>query len=371
MDIKKKQWLTQNNTLNNRSYNNEQDDYNFASKYNNMQIEIVQDDGVEEDGDTEQDISEQFIDMRENCDPYEEFNQVLLANRWKVGAHIGTGSFGDVYRAYDTKLKRYVAIKKESRETRTLQRELEILKQLKMNNQTLLYSRYVDAHVDTYGHKYIIMDLLGQNLSDLHKACGGTFTSPTLCKIAIEIISRFEELHDQGIVHRDVKPQNFLIGRHTGDQNVYLCDFGLSARYINEKGEHILFATGIKPIGTARYASMRVHRGYERSRRDDFEALAYMLLYLNNGSLPWQGLKLKSRAHKWKAILQVKEQLVIEDVCKTAPYIFGDFVVYCRTMRFHQRPRYSYWKKRFQQTLDEVHDPSTVFLYDWERVLNN
>lgn len=307
----------------------------------------------------------QFIDDNEGTDQSEE----LMVGRFRRGPKIGTGSFGDVFKGYDIIAKTHVAIKQELRESKTFNRELEIMRHLQLMNANLCIPKlFYDGTQNPIGNsRFFVMELLGQNLSDLHKLCGGTFTAATLCMIATEIISRFEEIHEQGVVHRDVKPQNFLIGRTTNDKRVYICDFGLSGRYIDSNGNHILFQTGLKPIGTARYASIRVHRGYERSRRDDFEALAYVLIYLINGRLPWQGLKLKDRTHKWKVILAKKKESTLEELCQSCPNVLRDFVVYCRAMRFNQRPKYAYWRKRFMDVFHEIHPGSLDdFKYDWE-----
>jgi len=292
----------------------------------------------------------------------------VLVGRFRKGPKVGTGSFGDVYEGCDLINNKPVAIKQELRESKTFLRELDIMKRLQISDSSigipkLLYDGTTSTH--TLGYRFLVMELLGQNLSELHKSCGGTFTCPTVCKIAVEIITRFEELHEQGVIHRDVKPQNFLISRDPHDSKIFICDFGLSGRYIDDNGNHMLFQTGLKPIGTARYASMRVHRGYERSRRDDFEAAGYMLIYLLKGSLPWQGLKLKDRAHKWKVILAKKKETTLEELTMNCPTVLHDFVAYCRAMRFNQRPKYEYWRKRFLSTYYEIKDPDTPDYYDW------
>lgn len=297
----------------------------------------------------------------------------LLVGRFRKGPKIGTGSFGDVFEGYDIIGKTAVAIKCELRESKTFNREIEIVRHLQLMDPTInLPTLYFDGtQSNKYSPRFFVMELLGQNLSDLHKLCGGTFTNPTVCMIAREIITRFEEIHEQGVCHRDVKPQNFLIGRVPGDKKVYICDFGLSGKFLDSNGNHILFQTGLKPIGTARYASMRVHRGYERSRRDDMEALSYVLLYLLLGRLPWQGLKLKDRTHKWKVILAKKKEtsgVTLDELCLNCPQVFLDFIVTCRAMRFNQRPKYAYWRKRFMDTYYETTDvPVEDFKYDWER----
>jgi serine/threonine protein kinase len=85
-----------------------------------------------------------------------------------------------------------------------------------------------------------------------------------------------------------VKPENFCMGTGKKSSIVYLIDYGLSKRFCDPKtGEHIPFREGKQLTGTARYASVNTHLGYEQSRRDDLESFVYMIVYLINGNLPW------------------------------------------------------------------------------------
>ena len=102
------------------------------------------------------------------------------------------------------------------------------------------------------------------------------------------MIKRIEKVHEERIIHRDIIPDNFLIGgtEQTKD-SVYIIDFGLAKCYQSSDGEHIPFKDGKNLTGTARYASINTHKGIEQSRRDDLETIGHVLLYLLKGSLPW------------------------------------------------------------------------------------
>lgn len=106
--------------------------------------------------------------------------------------------------------------------------------------------------------------------------------------LAEQMITRVEYMHTQNFLHRDMKPDNFMMGHTSKKTQVYLIDFGLSKRYRDPKtGEHIPYRDGKSLTGTARYASVNTHIGVEQARRDDLESIGYILLYFLKGVLPW------------------------------------------------------------------------------------
>lgn len=101
------------------------------------------------------------------------------------------------------------------------------------------------------------------------------------------MIERVEYLHKRHFLHRDIKPDNFMMGIDKKKHKVYLIDFGLAKRYLRRDGKHIPYKDGKDLTGTARYASINTHAGVEQGRRDDLESLGYVLLYFLRGKLPW------------------------------------------------------------------------------------
>ena len=113
-----------------------------------------------------------------------------------------------------------------------------------------------------------------------------------------------------------------------------------------------------------RYSSINNHLGYEQSRRDDLEGLAYTLIYFMKGKLPWQGLQVKLRKEKCEALLKKKMEVSVTDVCSSLPDIVGNYLHYCRSLTFEETPNYSDIRKDFKSyIMEEKIDVN--FSFDW------
>lgn len=101
-------------------------------------------------------------------------------------------------------------------------------------------------------------------------------------------MQRFEFMHESSFIHRDVKPDNFLMGLGQKSSIVHVVDMGLAKRVFDpDTKKHIAFRNDKSLTGTARYASIHAHLGEELSRRDDLEAIGFVLIYFLKGQLPW------------------------------------------------------------------------------------
>ena len=343
--------------------------------------------------------------------------EIRVANKYRLGRKIGSGSFGDIYLGTHISTGEEVAIKLES---------------IKSKHPQLLYESKlykilgggvgipsVRSFTVEGDYNVMVLDLLGPSLEDLFNFCdrhaaayarrrrrvalaprrhpfaagpavGGSavparrpplasprlhgaacsplfwssadpcsclvrvwprrkFNLKTILMIADQMLLRIEYIHHKSFLHRDIKPDNFLIGLGRKANLIHFIDFGLAKKYRDPKThQHIPYRENKNLTGTARYASINTHLGIEQSRRDDLEALGYVLMYFLRGSLPWQGLKAATKKQKYDMISEKKMSTPVEALCRSYPSEFGTYLNYCRSLKFADKPDYSYLRKMFK-----------------------
>lgn len=287
--------------------------------------------------------------------------ELRIAGRFQLLYRIGRGAFGEVYRGTNLSTGEDVAIKLEPIDAKPPQLLYESkLYKILVGGVGIPYIYYYGPEGE---YNVLVMDLLGPSLEDLFSACNRQFSLKTVLMLADQMITRVEFLHMKSFLHRDIKPDNFLIGLGRRKTTVYMMDFGLAKRYMVGQ-THIPYREHKSLTGTARYCSINTHLGLEQSRRDDLEALAYVFLYFLRGSLPWQGLKANTKRQKYEKILEKKMSSPIESLCRGYPTEFAAYLHYCRALRFDDRPDYSYLRKIFRELF--VHEGySYDYVFDW------
>ncbi|XP_047086175.1 casein kinase 1-like protein HD16 [Lolium rigidum] len=201
----------------------------------------------------------------------------------------------------------------------------------------------------------LVMDMLGPSLKDVWYSQGQEVTFQMGACIAIEAISILEKIHSKGFVHGDVKPENFLLGQpgSADEKKIFLVDFGLASnwkRNIASSNMHVQYdqRPGIFR-GTVRYASVHAHLGRTSSRRDDLESLAYTLMFLLRGSLPWKGIQEDNRSF---LVCKKKMETSPEMLCEFCPDPFKRFVEMVTTMKFDEVPNYRKLVSLFEDMIE-------------------
>ena len=211
------------------------------------------------------------------------------------------------------------------------------------------------------------MELLGPSLETLFQSQEKKLSLKTVCMIGIQILDRIEYVHSRKIIHRDIKPDNFSIGKKNKAHIIYILDFGLAKKYWSTTHKsHIPYIEGKKLTGTARYASINALGGCEQSRRDDLESIFYILIYFLKGRLPWQGLKADKKEDRYKKIYEIKKNIKIKDLCSSFPEEFESFYNYIRNLEFQQVPDYDYLKLLLKNIL-EKNNYILDYYYDWDK----
>jgi serine/threonine protein kinase len=256
---------------------------------------------------------------------------MIIANKYKIIKSIGEGSFGKIYSAENIRTREMVALKSEP-----LKSELKMLKyeakvyQYLGNKIGFPQVKWFGIEGDKYFMALTLMDYSLKYFKD-----SITFSLSDIFLIGKKMIERIEFIHFKGIIHRDIKPDNFLIK----DEELYLIDFGLCKKWQNKIGKHIEEKIGKTPLGTPNFISINVHNGIEPSRRDDLESIGYILLFLIlKEDLPW------SKCISLQNIIEKKIRILDNKL----PVFLKNYLNYCRNLSFSENPDYLYLKEILQ-----------------------
>ena len=287
---------------------------------------------------------------------------IRVGGKFRISKKIGDGAFNEIYQGSDIFDNSEIAIKLEHNSIKYPQLlfESRLLESIPGIGIPKVFWAGVSGE-----YNVMVFELLGKNLEELLQNCDKKFSLKTTLMIAIQVLDRIRHLHMHNYIHRDIKPQNFSIGRGENEHIIYLIDFGLAKRYREEYTNfHIPLRQNIKLTGTIRYASCNALNKKELSRRDDMESIGYMLIYLLKGSLPWQGLKIKQKSEKYSKIKELKMSLEPEKLCEDLPDEFKEYIESVKNLEFEEEPDYGRYINMFTE-LFKKKEYVKDYMYDW------
>ena len=287
-----------------------------------------------------------------------------LLNKYTILKKLGEGSFGSIYSAKTQ--HNYYAIKLESRNRgqNLLENEACIMCYLKGRRIPIIKTYANDSNFNI-----LVMELMGKSLEDLFESLPNRKMSVNcVAKLGFQMVQILEYIHDRHIIHRDIKPDNFVMGRGDKSKYLYILDFGLAKKYRSSTTlEHYRLIKKKNLTGTARYASINALNGLTQSRRDDLEAVGYVLMYFLRGKLPWQGLRVKNKEDRYHKIMEIKKETSPALLCNGFPKEFKKYVEYTRNLEYEQDPDYDMLKDLFKTVLlNEKINKDNFYIYDWD-----
>ena len=270
----------------------------------------------------------------------------LINKKYTLIEKIGEGSFGLIYKGKNTRTNEFVAIKMESikSETNLLKNE-SVIYQYLSNSIGIPTVKWFGKDINNY---YMVISLLGESLQTIkHKK--ELFSLKLVLQIGVKIINLLKTIHDKGLVHRDIKPDNFLLGLNNDSKNIYIIDFGFCKSYMKDN-KHIPQKQTHNLIGSQMYASINAHNFVELSRRDDLESLGYMLIYFYLGTLSWEDISYLSKNENINEKIKSIKQNILES--NSFPEVLVNYMKYVTNLEFEENPNYNLIINSFKRELE-------------------
>lgn len=264
----------------------------------------------------------------------------MICNKYELLEKIGQGAFSQIYRGRNIRTGELIAIKIEPKTAiiKLLQNETRIYKYL---NEFLHSSKQSVANEATHvpimkwfgvdhTNYYMVISLLGKSLETFKREQPtGRLSLSTTLQIGIQMVRLLKFIHTSQLIHRDIKPDNFLFGNGEQQEQLYIIDFGFCKKYKRNS----LPSKTSNIIGTPKFASISAHELNELSRQDDLESVGYILIYLFMGELAWDNIVDNN-------IIKMMKLHMIEAENAEIPPVFINYLINVRKIAFHETPNY-------------------------------
>ncbi|CAI5451724.1 unnamed protein product [Caenorhabditis angaria] len=282
---------------------------------------------------------------------------------------LGEGGFGAVYKVKNKENSKYYAMKIEKKQEKRqskLKMEILILKLVSNERNNSHFTSIADrGKKDKEGYFFLVMDLAGPSLADLKKKRDGKiFSAPTGLSVSQQCLEACEDLHKYGFIHRDLKPANYACGDGAKKHTIYILDFGISRKIINDRNELKTPRVSVRFKGTVKFASLGCHKGLELGWKDDCESWFYLLLDLIiPGGLPWSKVSDKDIVMRIKEEARNKRDIFFNQI-KCTPEL-SKIVDYIDKLKYQDHVDYSYIYKILEEAC--VNSGGKMDApYDWE-----
>jgi serine/threonine protein kinase len=252
----------------------------------------------------------------------------MIANKYNLIKKLSQGRFGTIYKGENIRTNDIVAIKFESKNSNSniLKNEAKIYQYLGKENGFPQLKWF--GSNDNYN--YLVIDFLGISLAEMIQTYK-RFCLKTVLILGIQIISRIKILHQKYLLHRDIKPDNFLFGLENQTNKLFLIDFGFAKRY-DYNGQHIPEKKINSLIGSPNFVSLNVHNNYEPSRRDDLESCIYVIMNMLYGKLEWFDKNIHEMA--------ILKENITNKI--NFPNFLKQMLLFVRSIKFDETPNYDY-----------------------------
>ena len=303
-----------------------------------------------------------------------EGSKIGPLDRWVLEKQLGKGSYGQVWLAHDMSTNEKCAVKFESAKTPRpvlyleymFYKKIDLVTKTERTPKILTLCPFTDSEGGAW--TCLVMECMGKSLEQLISRFK-RFSIKTTLQLAIELMTIIEAVHKSGIIHRDIKPDNFMFGLKENGRDRTLCiiDFGMSKFYINpDTQRHISAGPNSMVVGTPRYQSANAHKYRVQCRRDDLESICYVIVFFAMGKLPWQGMDIDSPRRKSRITARMKVMTPSAELCKGLPDEFPELIRRVKALRFDETPDY----RAYRTLLASCAEKMAIQLdnvYDWDQ----